>query len=459
MIKGFQLGAIGLVLGASQSWASVSLLKQLLQENRVEEAVPICRQYEVLPSRDESVYLACTWVYFRSYRAEAGTLLLEKLKNLQNVPEYQLLKIYSNVAKILKAPDAVKNLDPESKTQYQEKIKTQITEAQKQLEGFLVNYKTQPIGKMAQELNAEFYELKGQLEPAAFIYRGIISEDPECARAYWGLGRYYLAQGDIRRAKTYLEKTAKFWPRHMGSRYNLALISIMEGPSSHQEAAGWLAQAFKLNNADVGVLEQIGVLLEANKKIVAAVKYWQRALELNPQAPIASRKLQQNITYLIESLLAKKQWKEALAKMEALSRPEEGTADEFSLYRGICHRNLGDFRKAEQELKPLIQQETPGPTALRELGIVELNLNKTAEAIQLFERARALEKEEGLNYAWLGFAHEKNGDNLKALEAWNKASSLFKDPVELKRALEKVVRLEQKTGQRGLAEKPTSKKE
>ena len=439
----------------NKTWASAGLLKQLLQENRTEEAVPICRQYEILPSRDESVYFTCSWIYYRSYRPESGDVLLDKLKNSQALPEYQLLKIYSGVAKLLKAPEVVKSLNPDQKSEYQEKLKIRINEAQKEMETFIVKYKSQPSGKMAQELNAEFYELKGQLEPAAFLYRGLIPEYPKSARAYWGLGRYYLAQGDLRRAKSYLEKTAELWPKHLGSRYNLALIAIVEGPSGHKEAAKWLAEAFKLNRADVGVLEQIGVLLEANKKTAAAVKYWQRALELNPQAPIANRKLQQNLPYLVESLLEKKQWKEALSRIDSFAPEGEGKVDEFSLYRGICYRNLGEFQKAEKQLRPLVQLAEPNPILLRELGIVELNLKRTAEAIQLFERAKGLEKNEGTNFAWLGFAYEQQGEPLKALEAWSQAASLIKEPTELKRALEKVARLEQKTGKRVLAEEPS----
>jgi tetratricopeptide (TPR) repeat protein len=447
----FVLGIMG-----GFSYGSADLLRQLLQENRSEEAVPICRQYEVLPSRDEAVNFACAWVYFRTFRANAAELLMQKLKNSTSLPEYQLLKIYGNVASQLLPSDSLKKLEPPARQQYDEKMKLKLSEAQRELQRFLDQYKTTPMGKLAQELSAEFYEMKGQLEPAAFLYRGLISEHPKSGRAHWGLGRYYLAQGDIRRAKGSLEKTAELWPRHIGSRYNLALISIAEGPQSYREAARWLAEAFKIDNADVGVLEQIGVLLEASGKPLAALKYWQRALQLNPQASIASKKMQQNITLVIQDLLIKKKWKEALEKIDTFS-PLKEEGDEFSLQRGICYRHLSEFQKAFQQLSIVVQNAPENPLAIRELGIAKLNLKQTDEALKLFEKATKIEKNEGWNFAWLGFALEAKKDYVRAAEAWNQAASLLKEPAEIKQALEKVVRLEQKTGTRVIAGKPEKK--
>ncbi|NBW99349.1 hypothetical protein EBR03_07230 [bacterium] len=449
---------LGAVLLGSPSEASTVLLKQLLQENRTEEAVPICRQYEVLPSRDEAVYLACAWVYYRTYRVAAAETLLSKLKNLQTLPEYQLLKIYASVANQLLPPDQLKTLESSAKEQYEEKLKVRLSEAQKQLEAFLIQHKATPMGKLAQELSAEFYELKGQLDPAAFLYRGLIADYPKSGRAHWGLGRYYLARGDIRRAKVSLEKVAEFWPKHVGSRYNLGLIAITEGPEHYREAARWLAEAFKLNSADVGVLEQIGVLLEAHNKIPAAVKYWRRALELNPSAPIALKKVHQHSGAVIEDLIAKKSWKEALEKIETL---KEGAASdsEYLLYQGICFRNLGEFEKAKKALSPVVENSPKNALALRELGIAELNLEQTESAVDLFKRAGVLEPKEPLNFAWLGFALEAKKDYGGAISAWNSAATLFTEPEEIKKALKKVVKLEQKFTKRGMASEPKAEED
>ncbi|NDG27265.1 MAG: hypothetical protein EB120_08840 [Proteobacteria bacterium] len=69
------------------TWGSAPLIRQLLSENRTEEAIPICRQYEVLPSRDNDVFLACSWVYYRTNRASAADALLAKLAQSKNLPE------------------------------------------------------------------------------------------------------------------------------------------------------------------------------------------------------------------------------------------------------------------------------------------------------------------------------------------------------------------------------------
>jgi len=437
----------------SLCFGNAILLRQLLNENRLEEAVPICRQYEVLPSRDDEVYFACAWIYFRSFRASAADAVMAKLKNSKTLPEYHLLLIYSSVASLLQSPEAVKTMEANEKQLYTEKLKNRITETQKLLESFISSKKNTPAAKMAQELNAELYEMKGQLEPAAFLYRGLIADNPKSGRAHWGLGRYYLARGDFRKAKNHFEQTAQFWPKHMGSRYNLALIYISEGPENYSEAAKWLTEAFKLDSADVGVLEQIGVILEGSNKMTPIWKYWKRALELNPKAAIATKKLQQYSYVVVEDLIQQQKYEEALTKMGPEKSSEELEIDELSVYRGICYRNLGDFKKAKRYLTGFVTEVGPkNPLAIRELGIVEFNLERYDEALAYFEKASVLEKSEALNFAWMGFSFEAKKDFPKALEAWAKAASLFKDPAEVKKSLDKVAKLEIKLGKREVAQ-------
>lgn len=434
------------------AYSSTDLLNQLLRENRLEEALPVCRQYEVLPTRDDAVNFNCAWVYFRTFRPGAAEAVLQKSRGSATLPEYQLLKIYGTVAGELLAKESIEKLSPEAKQDYEQKIKAKILEAQRDLQGFLERYKNHPVIIKAKEINGEFYEMKGQLEPAAFIYRGILADQPKSAQAHWGLGRYYLAQGDLRRAKISMEETAVLWPKHVSSRYNIALISISQkGAQKNDEAAKWLTQAFKLNQSDTGVLEQIGVLLEANGKPLVALKYWNRALELNPNSSLALKKVQQNSTLVIQDLATKEKWEEIISKIASFSGTGGETPEDLMLYEGIAHRHLGSFMRASRILKRVLEKNPNLPLAIREFGVCELNLNKTDEAISLFERAARMEKKEGLNYAWLGFAFEAKRDYWKAAKAWTEASGLFKDPKEIKNAIEKVVRLEQKMGRRFVA--------
>jgi tetratricopeptide (TPR) repeat protein len=118
---------------------------------------------------------------------------------------------------------------------------------------------------------------------------------------------------------------------------------------------------------------------------------------------------------------------------------------------------MGEFEKASAALKGVVQSDPENLVAVRELGIAELNLKHFDEAINLFDKLTNLEKTEAMNYAWLGFALEAKKEYEKASQAWNKAATLFKEPSEIKKALEKVVRLEQKVGNRGIANEPEMK--
>jgi hypothetical protein len=130
-----QLFLVWLVFSSS-AFGNAPLLRQLLNENRLEEAVPICRQYEVLPSRDDDVYFACAWVYFRSFRAPAAEAVMTKLKNSKTLPEYHLLLIYSSVGSILQAPEEVKKLEPDDRKIYEEKLKNRTAYLEGQLQGY-----------------------------------------------------------------------------------------------------------------------------------------------------------------------------------------------------------------------------------------------------------------------------------------------------------------------------------
>lgn len=433
-------------------------VRQFLAENRLEDALPLCRQYEVLSTNDADNFLACAWVYFRSERAEAAEKLLERAKKGANQVELQTLLAYGFVARGMLPAAELKVLDEAGKRKYDDTLRLRLDEAQRRLEPIISQNRGTVPGKQAQELSAELYEMKGQLDTAAFIYRGLVGEEPASGRVQWGLGRYYAARGDLKRAILHLEETTRLWPKHVESRYRLGVIYLSLTPENFRDSARWFAEAYKLNRADPATLEQIGLLFEKKDRLSDALRYWQRALQLNADAKIAKEKTTQYFVQVVDGLVESRKFADALAKLEGAGKAVNEDP-KFQLRKGIILRNLAKYDKAAPILTTYLDSSPDDPTALRELGISLLNLKKTDQASVLFARALELDPKNGLNHAWMAYTWESKKEFGKALQAWKKASELLKEPEDQERAAVKIAKLEKRNGKKKLKPAVTEERE
>lgn len=396
---------------------AASPARVLLNENRLDEATAVCRQIEVLSTIDADNFAACAWVYFRTDKDESAERFMEKMRKGAMTPEYQMLTAFSQMKK--------KNFDAAKAT----------------LNTLSEEHRSGAMGLSIQELNAEMYEQMGQLDTAAFIYKQVASEDPARARAHWSLARYYLSRSDLPRAITHLELTAKLWPKHLGSRYNLAVLKIQEG--TLPEAAKWLAECYKINRADPGVLEQLGLLFEKKGSLAEAVRYWQKAIAISKDTPIAKEKLASYVIQAIDALIESKQFEKALVQVEAHSKTI-GKDPKLLFRRAVIHRNLSNFDLAIRDLKAYRKINPDDGGAARELGMCYVNLKLNDQAGAVFMRALELEPENGLNYAWLAYVLENKGKLTEAREAWKRAIQYLTEPDELERARRRLATVEKR---------------
>jgi len=398
---------------------AVNPVKLLLQENRIDEALPICRQYEVLSSTDKDVLFSCAWIFLRSDRPESAEKFMEKIKRNFATPEYQLLVAFSKAKK------------------------KQVDDAKRILNSVYSEQRGTSYALTAQELQAELYELMGQPDTAAFIYKQVVGEDSRRARSHWGLGRYYLSKGDPRRALAHLEQTARLWPKHLGVRFNLGVVSLSQ--DNLTEATRWLSECYKLDKGDAGVHEQIGILFEKKGVINQAIKHWQRALVLKKDSPIAKEKLGQYLSHVVDALIAAKRYDQALAKIESL-RESLAESPRLLFRRGLIYRYTGKFQKASKDIRAYLQTNPNDAFANRELGICYVNLKLFNQAGIHFERAALAEPDNGMNHAWLAFVLEQKRDLRAAQAEWKKALELLSDPEEIEKATRRLSSIEKRLG-------------
>ena len=392
----------------------------LLNENRLDEATAVCRQFEVLNTNDHDTLFACAWVYFRTDKTALAEKILDQTKKKSDVPEYQMLNAFSKVKR--KEFDLADGL----------------------LENLKQEHKGTLVAPQCEALRAEIKELRGQLQSAAFIYRGIIGDVSENGNAHWALGRHYRIKGDVRLAIQHLERTTKLWPKHAQSRYELAMLYLENGGAdSASDAAKWLGEAYKLNKTDPLVLEQLGLAFEKKGKLSEAVKYWQKAVDLQKDLKIAPGKLQEYFSQSIDVLIETKKWKEALAKLDGAGK----AFNEMPLSirkRGVILRNMGQLEKAIVELQKYSKINPQDALTYQELGVCHLNLKQMDQAFTYFAKAISIEPENGLSHAWLAFLLEAKGEWENARIEWKRSVELLKDPAELTKANRKLASIEKK---------------
>lgn len=419
LLRTYIILLLGLAGFSSQLIAEESdVVRTLLDQNRLDEAVPVCRQFEVLAGNRPEAMIDCAWVYYRTGRFEAAEQIRTKLKSPEFAFDQQMLMAYAYI----------------DRKQY-DKAREILNELEKA-------HKGTAKGLKVQELLAEMYENMGRLDTAAFIYKQLVGDDPSRARAHWGLARHHLSRRENSKAIVHLIKTTELWPTHMASRFNLGVLYISQ--DNLADAGRWLAESYKLNRADAGVLEQLGVLFEKKGQFGDALKYWQKALDINKKSEVARSKLKLYYGKLIDRAIEENDYARALLYLE--NAASVGNNDPRNLLRrGIIYRNQRKYEKAAGDLLAYLNAHPEDPEAARELGICYLNMSLFKDAGKYFERALELQPSYGMNYAWYAWVLEKTGNFCDARTAWSRAAELIKDERELIRATRRLASVNRRT--------------
>lgn len=411
-----QLFYLGLLVFPAS--ADVSL-RQLVSENRLAEALPPCRQLEANPGTDSEKQTLCAWVFLRAGKVESGSKLVALLNKSAKSPMTRLLTAYLSMQK------------------------GSLDSAREILNDLTREYKIGPLGVQVQETAAELYEMQGQKDTAAFLYKQVLVEDPNSGRSHWGVARFFLAKGDVPKAKEHLERVVKLWPKHVGSRYNMAVIAL--GENRFPDAARWLVESYRLDKGDPGILEQMGVLFEKRGKTKEAIKFWQRAYAISNESAIAKEKLQQYAPEAIARLAQKKDYDGAIAQLE--STPNNKISKK-EIRKAVLLRNAGQLDKSTVALNSYLKSNPKDPVGWRELGINQLNAKSLKLAMNSFLRALNYEPQNGTNFAWIGFTLEGMGKYTEAKEAWKKAIDLLSDPSEIAKAQKRLAAVEAQLSER-----------
>jgi len=224
-------------------------------------------------------------------------------------------------------------------------------------------------------LGSVFFE-RGYPETSETFFRRALQDDSESAEALYGLGSVYLLQQKLPEARESFERVLKLRSSYPGTIPN-----------------AW-------NN--------LGLLSAKEGNTVAAIDFFQRALEIDPAHLIA-------LLNLGNAYRQRKDWPEA---KKALQRAFDVGPDdpEVNYSLGMVCAQLEESDRAYEYLKRAVELRPVYPEALNNLGVLYLRTRRPEEAVHSFEESIRVAPEYDQAYLNLARVYANQGEREKARE-------------------------------------------
>ena len=211
---------------------------------------------------------------------------------------------------------------------------------------------------------------RGYFDQAEAAFQTVLRDDPESAEAVYGIGSVYLNQGKNAEAQKYFERALKMratYPDTLANSWNnLGLIAGREG------------------------------------RIEDAVAYFQEALRLSPDHPIA-------LNNLGSAYRQQKQWEQAKKTYERVLALSPNDADANYGLGMVCAQQ-DDTARAFELLQRALRARPNYPEALNNLGILFLRTHRRDDAVASFEQAIQASPDFDQPYLNLARVHLIEGD-------------------------------------------------
>ena len=261
--------------------------------------------------------------------------------------------------------------------------------------------------------------LEGQdADKAISTYEKAITGLPEDALVYYNLGLSHLQKGNFESALTSFKRVIQKSPTNktllVRTQAHIGQLYVSKG--NLDLAADYLSKAVQLAPENAKYLYNLGVVYLYKKEPQQAILYFKRALEARESSPEIFRSLAKAFHRIKQLDLA----------LDALRRSlYVNPGDLESLFHlGDLQRETGDIDGAAKSFRKIVNI-TPGDKntqeALRKLALVYLDMERHNSAIDVLERAIALQAANPRAYLLLGTIYEKSGRKDLAIEAWKKA--------------------------------------
>lgn len=266
-------------------------------------------------------------------------------------------------------------------------------------------------------------------------------------------GRVLVQVSDLENARAQFEALAEMAPDDYETMYSLALIELeLNDPESAKPLLTRLLQAgYRADDSNF----YLGIVAEREGSLETAIAHYQAVSQNGPNF-VAAQRLAVRLLIADGRLEEAHEWvlavsegnprlqillttveTDALLADGHIERAETMLGDLIDRYpqdtdllfaRALVSERLGNMAKAELDLRRIIELEPQDARALNHLGYTLADTtNRYEEALQLLERAAALEPEDPAIIDSLGWAQYKLGFYEEALANLQRAYQVFRD--------------------------------
>jgi len=240
---------------------------------------------------------------------------------------------------------------------------------------------------------------------------GIKAESQSCK----DYGDNFLRSDNYSTAIANYRRALEIRPDFVGARVNMAIAYSRSGDNARAEEI--LKDALRLESGRKGVVYyNLGELYEKQKKKDEAIRCYQRALDFEVQQDVIYRKL--GTLYL-----AAEQYDQA---REAFEMALASQLDAAFSYRNMLQSSLQLFEEDTATL-PIIKAQLARNIRVEELAVYDLT---TIRSIQ------QRDPEVAKTHNFLGFIYARLGDNVKAIEHFQRSLEIWPGNTDAKKNLQ-----------------------
>ena len=244
-------------------------------------------------------------------------------------------------------------------------------------------------------------------------YLKVLEEKPDYSGAYYRLGIAYDNIGQFQSSIDAFEKYLEYHPEET-SVYNRIANAYLDIPNIEAAIATY-KKAIELNMPDLHIpYRNLGLAYNRNGQYAEAIKYYEKALEIDPTY----------VSTYIDIGIANKNLGENQKAIDAFKKYLETYPNSATVYNriGNAYLAMGDVNSA------VINYNTAIDLGMSEIHIVYRNLGLTYnrdglynEAIEQYQKAIAADSSYALVYNDVGIAYNKLGDEQKAIAYYSEA--------------------------------------
>lgn len=273
-------------------------------------------------------------------------------------------------------------------------------------------------------LLADLYRKLGQEKAALDLYLRVLDRDPSQSAAREAGAWIEARQGSLDRALLLLETTQGDSPNQVLFQAHREVLR-----ENWPRALEYFRAAERENPLDPQLLQLISFCLNAQGNREEALRYLEKAQQLEPGSPAIRRQILEIKSEEAFQLLRERRWKKALDVFAQLAGEEEGRSDYF-LKMAYCHQQLGEIQSAVNRYQTGLRLDPKATWARINLATCLYRLSRYQESVRQWEDIPGEERTAD-SYFQLGLSYAQLDRIAEAERAFRKALDLGKDSPEL----------------------------